>query len=98
MNLNTASLPSIWGSLIFDTTLSLEELGSIISEVMFSNLPFQGRDQNIYNEVPAIFIKDHPLGLKVVLSGDSQTGYRLEVQSYFKSKDIPNERVYFDGY
>lgn len=92
------SIPSIWGSLNFDTSLSLEDLGRLVSDAMFCGLPFGGKDKHIYDEVPAIFIDNQPLGLKIVLSGDEQYGYRLEVQSYFKQKGVRNERVYIDGF
>lgn len=92
------SIPSIWGSLIFNTSLSLDELGGIVSEVMFCGLPFVGLDKNIYDEVPAVFIEGQPLGLKIILSGAKDYGYTLEVQSYFRDKEVKNERVYVDGY
>ena len=96
--MNSDSIPSIWGTLNFYSSLSLENLGSVISDAMFSGLSFGGREKNIYDEVPAIFIDSQPLGLKVVLSGNDQDGYRLEVQSYFRVKGVTNERVYIDGY
>ncbi len=96
--MNTNSIPSIWGSLNFDTSLSLENLGSVISDAMFSGLPFGGRDKNIYDEIPAIFIERELLGLKIVLSGNEDNGYRLEIQSYFRPKGVTNESVYLDGY
>lgn len=33
------------------------------------SIPFQGRELAIYEEVPAIFIKDDILGLSIILNG-----------------------------
>lgn len=37
--------------------LSLENLGAILSERVFCKIPFGGREEDIHEEVPAIFIQ-----------------------------------------
>lgn len=73
------SIPFIKGTVIFQSNMILEEVGVLISKKMFGNLAFQGLDKRIYDEIPAIFIDNEILGLRIVLSGYS--GY-LENQRF----------------
>ncbi|MDS0526555.1 hypothetical protein NNC19_12760 [Clostridium sp. SHJSY1] len=67
-------IPDIKGGAAFQTDKSLEEAGEIISKKLFGGLEFQGKELSIYEEVPAIFIKNQILGLSVILNGYSGYG------------------------
>lgn len=76
-------LPFIVGSVSLKSNLIIEEVGEIISDKLFGGLKFGGREMSVYEEVPAIYISSHVLGLRVILSGYSghgeEDGYALEV-------------------
>jgi hypothetical protein len=57
---------------------SLEEVAEIVSSRVLAGIPFIGRDEYIYDEVPAIYAKQNPLGLRIILQGHGgQHGYTL---------------------
>jgi hypothetical protein len=59
--------------------LSLEALASILSEKLFGGLVFGGRELEIHEEVPAVFIDAPLIGMKIVL--DAYSG--LNEENYF---------------
>lgn len=59
------------GSIAFQSEKKLEEVGKEISNKLFGGVPFQGINENIYEEVPAIYIKTPMIGLEIILSGYS---------------------------
>lgn len=67
-------IPDMQGEAAFQTNKSLEEVGTIISKKLLGGLEFQGKELRIYEEVPAIFIKNQILGLQVILNGYSGYG------------------------
>jgi hypothetical protein len=48
---------------------SLEEVAALISERIFGGVRFVGRDEHIYDQVPAIYAERDILGLRVILQG-----------------------------
>jgi hypothetical protein len=64
------------------TQLSLEELGEVISLRLLGGIPMGGREEYIYDEVPAIFAEKEVLGARFVLSGEpDEEGYFLDLDS-----------------
>jgi hypothetical protein len=82
------------------TDRSLEDLASVLSETLFMALPFGGKEEYIYEEVPAIFLASRFLGMKVILSGyGKEDGYGLEVSSDLQGNHgWPYVLVDFDDY
>jgi hypothetical protein len=55
-------LPWFVGYAGMQSNLSLEEVGKILSDRVFGGLEFSGRDLEIHEEVPAIFIQEPIMG------------------------------------
>lgn len=64
-------VPFIVGYVSMQSDLSLEALASILSKKLFGGLVFGGRELEIHEEVPAVFIDAPLLGMKIVLDGYS---------------------------
>jgi hypothetical protein len=61
--------------------LDIEGVAAIISERLFGGAKFVGRERYIYDEVPAIFLEQPILGLRIVLQGfGGDDGYFLEMR------------------
>lgn len=59
---------------------SLEEVAEIISAKLIPGISFGGREEHIYDEVPAIYAKQNVLGLRLILQGyGGQHGYTLTI-------------------
>ncbi|WP_437395120.1 hypothetical protein [Flagellimonas lutimaris] len=63
--------PNFLGYISLQSTLSLEELGEILSEKIFAGVKFGGKEKSIHEEIPAIFIEQPIMGLLVILDGYS---------------------------
>ena len=94
--------PHIHGSVNFKSDLSIEEVGAIISTKVFSGVQFGGKENNIYEEVPAIYIDNLMLGFLFVIQGysgiDNKFGFTLSITPVFSigsNKDI-NISEYID--
>lgn len=48
----------------------LEEIADLISERVLGGIPLGGREDYIFDEVPAVYAKLHVLGMRAVLQGD----------------------------
>jgi hypothetical protein len=73
---------SLGAGVYIKSPLSLEEVAQKVSEAAFACLPFGGRDEYIFDEVAAVYIQTHPLGLDVILQGfGGADGYYLEIRS-----------------
>lgn len=64
-------IPYLVGTVAFQSSQTLEEVGKLISERLFGGLKFEGKEEYIYEEIPAIYISELILGLRVILSGYS---------------------------
>ena len=97
-------IPYIWGTGVILSDLSLEEVAEIISERLFDGLPFGGKEECIYEEVPAVYIALPIMGFKIILSTGHANSYNLEVKPYelfrrhIYKNNIPEERISFDTY
>ncbi len=82
--------PHIHGSVKFRSNLEIEEVGRIISEKIFSGLAFGGKEENIYEEIPAIYINNLMLGFQFVIQGfsglEKSDGFSLDMIPYFSIK------------
>jgi hypothetical protein len=89
-------LPYLIGNAIIKSDLSIEDVGEIISNKMFGGLKFGGKELNIHEEIPAIFIQNDILGLQIVLDGypglNEDDGYSLSISpgSNFPQGDTDN--------
>lgn len=89
------AIPYIKGSIIFESSLNIVDLGKLISRRLLGGIPLTGLEERIYNEVPAIFTKDLFLEMRIILSGysgfDKEYGYELIIElddfrTIFKTK------------
>jgi hypothetical protein len=90
--------PHIYGNVNFKSDLSIKEVGSIIGEKIFSGATFGGKENNIYEEVPAIYIDNLMLGFLIVIQGYSginhESGYWLNITPYFS---ITNNKKFINS-
>lgn len=77
---------------------NIVELAKIISSKIAGNLPFEGLEDYIYDEVPAIYINSNILGCTLVILGyGGEDGYTLEVKPYpGHNKPDDADRIYID--
>ena len=76
--------PYLTANVHIHSDLTLEKVANVLSRVLFAGAPFGGKNDYIYDEVPAVYIaKNHsPLGLYITLQGyGGKTGYLLEMIS-----------------
>jgi hypothetical protein len=95
-------LPYFVGYVTLKSNLEIEEVGNIISEKVFGGLGFGGKELEIYEEVPAIFISSSVLGLRVVLQGykgfGEEEGYVLAISSNDTVEETEREEYKLDYY
>lgn len=70
-------------AVVFKSELDLDELAGLIASVCFCSARFVGRDEHLWDEVPAVRLDRDVLGMEVVLGGHPGVpgGYTLEVAS-----------------
>ncbi len=70
---------------------ALSVLASKLSERLFGGIPFEGENEGIWDEVPALRLSRDILGLRVEIGGrpGDQGGYTLQVEAV----DFPWESV-----
>jgi len=78
-------LPFFVGYVSLQSNLALEEVGEMLSEKIFAGLKFSGKELEIHEEIPAIFIQQPIMGLKVILDGFSG----LEEDKHFTLSIMP---------
>lgn len=84
-----------YGSIGIYTSLTLDELGTLLSERVFGGIEFGGKDLGLCDEVPAVRLERRFLGLYVILyGGDGE--YALSVDQ--RADDIPAEEIGQDDY
>jgi len=97
-------IPYFSGSVVLLSNLSIEEVGNILSDRLFGGLPFGGKEQCLYEEVPAIFIEPFILGFNIILSGyggfGEDEGYVLETRQdkKFSIDYVQSSHYRLDGY
>ncbi|MFU1794157.1 hypothetical protein ACM1RC_09835 [Paenibacillus azoreducens] len=66
-------------------------VAKIISDKLVGGIPFGGLEDYIYEEVPAVYIKESILGFELVIQGyGGEDGYVLEVRSDPRNSE-PND-------
>jgi len=89
--LNNDKYSILIGSINFKSKIKIEELGNILSEELFSGLKFEGFNESIYEEIPAVYIKKPILNSKIILSGtngfDEDNWYQLLIEPW----ELPND-------
>lgn len=98
----TNKFPYLIGTVSFQSNLSLEQVGELLSLRVFGGLKFTGKESAIYDEVPAIFIKGHVIGFKVILSGYSgfseDQGFCLSVFPELYIDGVEHQDIKIDEY
>ena len=96
------TVPFIVGYASVQSHLSLEEVAELFSGKIFGGLAFGGKDLEIYEEVPAVFLDMPILGLRVVLSGysgfEEDQNYTLSVSPWFNFDYAMQVDVRIDSY
>lgn len=93
-------IKTIKGSIQLKSDLDIIELGNIISELALGGAKLKGLEENIYDEVPAIYSK--MLGVRVILHGypektdSQQSGYWIDLIPSFKADG--DERINISEY
>lgn len=64
------------------SSVDLMSLGRELSARIFHGIQFQGLEEGIMDEVPAIFIKPDFMGIQIVLYEDRPSVYMLTVSSF----------------
>jgi len=99
MNIKT---PFLVGHVLLKSSLSLEEVGKILSDKIFGGLEFGGKDLEIHDEIPAIFIQSPVIGLKIILDGYSGFGddqsFNLSISPWISIEHVEREDVRLDNY
>jgi|SRR5690606_9436063 len=94
--------PSLVGTVVMQSNLEIEEVGDILSQVLFGGLKLGGKDKKIYEEVPAIFLYPPILGFRAILQGykgfGEDEGYVLEIIPDFTVRDVKRVTVKLDSY
>jgi hypothetical protein len=98
----TIKVPYIVGYASFKSNLPIEEVGEILSDKIFGGLQFGGKELNICEEVPAIFIQSPIMGLQIVLQGYSgllgNNHFDLSIIPLIELSGIEFEQVKIDIY
>ncbi len=64
-------IPYFTGFAYFQSELSLEEAAKIISDRILGGAKFGGADEDIHEEIPAVYVSETILGFNIVLDGYS---------------------------
>ncbi len=86
--------PLIKAFVFLETHLSIEELAQKVAERLLPANLFGGREHNIRDEFPAVYVRNI-IGCMMVLLGDPEIGYNLtlEPQRYPVEKGANVEKV-----
>lgn len=80
----------------FVPILSEEDIigvSKIISNKLVGGIPFGGLEDYIYEEVPAVYIKESILGFELVIQGyGGKEGYTLEVRSNLRNSELHDDK------
>lgn len=98
----TNNVPFLVGYAMMKSNLKIEEVGEILSNRLFGDLKFEGKEKNIYDEVPAMYVESDIIGLRFILSGYSGMGeserFILEISPIHIFKDIDQKEYRLDRY
>lgn len=87
----------------FQSDKEITDVGKILSSSLFAGLKFEGLEDNIYEEIPAIYIKQPLFNSKVIISGFKGYGeedwYSLTIEPWLIPNDFnERERKNITGY
>jgi hypothetical protein len=69
-----------YGSIPFRSPHALQEVADILSKEMAGGIPFGGREEMIWGDIPALYLGRGLLGLRVELGGwPGEQGYELRI-------------------
>ena len=89
----------IIGGVQLKSSLSIQEIGTIISDQILGGIKLDGLEKNIYDEVPAIFCG--VLGFSVVLHGhsgmDDNKSFWFDIIPNFSSDEDQKETIDLGG-
>src|SRR5436190_22655901 len=92
----------IVGYATLKSELTLEEVAGILSDNLFGGLEFGGKELEIHEEVPAVFLNQPILGLKVVLDGysgfEEENHFTLSIGPWIPLPGIERTEVRIDYY
>ena len=74
----------------------LEELAKELSVAIFGGVPFVGKTEGIWDEIPAMRLSQRVLGLDVILGGTAgeRGGYSLEAEAHeFPWDELPSTQA-----
>lgn len=95
-------VPFIVGYVSMQSNLSLEAVASILSEKLFGGVEFGGKELEIHEEVPAVFLDIPILGMKVVFDGysgfDDENHFTLSITPWNTFDGIEQVDVRIDNY
>jgi hypothetical protein len=60
------------GEINLKTKLSILALGDVLSRAVFGGIKFRGLDEEIYDEIPAIYLEENLFGFRIILQGFSE--------------------------
>lgn len=95
-------VPFIVGAVALKSDLSIEEVGEKIAEKLFGSLKFIGKEEEIYEEVPAVYIAPNILGLRIILQGysgmEDANGFSLGIHPAKTFKNVEMKECKLDGF
>ena len=95
-------VPYILGYVSLKSNLTLEEVGKVLSDKVFGGLQFGGKDLDIHEEIPAIFIQAPIMGLKIILEGysglEENNHFTLSVRPWMTLSEFEHEEVNLNQY
>lgn len=105
---NAKEIPEFLGYISLQSTLSLEELGEVLSQKVFAGAKFGGKERAIHEEIPAIFIQSPFMGMLIILDGynglENDKWFTIHFQTwanfgrYLRANQIQESRIQLDWY
>ncbi|MEO5684261.1 MAG: hypothetical protein ABIQ88_16590 [Chitinophagaceae bacterium] len=97
-----STAPFFVGYVSLKSNLSLEHVGEILSNKVFGGIAFSGKELEIHEEIPALFIHNTILGFRIVLDGysgfDQSQYFTLSVRTCVSIEGVNPEIVRLDSY
>lgn len=88
------SLKCIQAYVDFVSPMPLEDLAPQVSDALFGGIAFVGKDEGIWDEVPAMRLANDVMGLRVILGGTAgdDGGFTLEIEpAKFPWDQVPDD-------
>lgn len=99
--LSVDTTPFLTAGINFESKLNLEEVANLLSKCLAGGAAFGGKEDNIHDEIPCVYIKNFLGGRLVLDGGPGSEGYNLvyePTQYPFKAmKGKKKQTVDFSG-